>query len=291
MPPDPTDLEPELDRLFRLRPPEFVAARNALAKRLRSAGDRDGAARVAALARPSAPAWAVNQLHWESPELWSALVRAGRRVRRAQVETGGAPLAEVLAVRREAVAAARRDAVRRLAESGAALTAVLERRLGATLEALASGAGADVTPGRLTRELEAPGFDVLLSDSGFLARRGETGATAGAGAGEEPTATLEAEEAVSRARGELAASVRREEATAAEHEAAGTRAEAAAGHVADAERQLERSRFRAREAEGRLERARRALEAARAGRGEAEATLAAARRRLEAARGEAEEHD
>ena len=48
-------------KLYQLPPGEFTAARNALAKRLKNEGDRDGAALVAALAKPNLSSWAVNQ--------------------------------------------------------------------------------------------------------------------------------------------------------------------------------------------------------------------------------------
>jgi hypothetical protein len=58
------DLDAEAEGLYRLPIASFIEARDALAARRRAAGDRDGAARVRALRKPSASAWAVNQLHW-----------------------------------------------------------------------------------------------------------------------------------------------------------------------------------------------------------------------------------
>src|SRR4051794_30223271 len=55
---------------------EFIPARDALVKRLRADGDRDGAAAVAALRKPSVAAWAANQAIRSQPkaarELWAA---------------------------------------------------------------------------------------------------------------------------------------------------------------------------------------------------------------------------
>jgi hypothetical protein len=62
------DLEPEIDALFQRPLAEFTSARNALAARLRKEGRAGDAERVKALAKPPAPAWAVNQLFWASPK-------------------------------------------------------------------------------------------------------------------------------------------------------------------------------------------------------------------------------
>jgi len=63
--------------LFGLDPSEFVAARDALARTLRHAGDREQAAAVKALRRPAIPVWALNQVARARPDLIGALVDAG----------------------------------------------------------------------------------------------------------------------------------------------------------------------------------------------------------------------
>jgi hypothetical protein len=55
-------LERELDRLFGLPLAELTSEWNELARRLKSAGDREGAEQARALTKPSVAAWAVNQL-------------------------------------------------------------------------------------------------------------------------------------------------------------------------------------------------------------------------------------
>src|SRR5262245_53136433 len=52
----------DADDLYGLPLEQFVPERAALAKALRADGDRDEAARVAKLPKPSVAAWAVNQL-------------------------------------------------------------------------------------------------------------------------------------------------------------------------------------------------------------------------------------
>ena len=52
----------DLGDLYALPLEEFTAARNDLAARMREGGDRDEAARIGKLKRPTVAAWAVNQL-------------------------------------------------------------------------------------------------------------------------------------------------------------------------------------------------------------------------------------
>ena len=78
----PNDLDLEIDGLFRLPLSDFTAARNALAGRLKKDKRAIDAERVKALAKPPAPAWAVNQLYWEDPQAIDE--RCRRKGRRAQ---------------------------------------------------------------------------------------------------------------------------------------------------------------------------------------------------------------
>jgi len=55
-------VEDEIDALFKLPLGEFTPARNALAARLKKAGEQAEADAVKALPKPSVAAWVVNQL-------------------------------------------------------------------------------------------------------------------------------------------------------------------------------------------------------------------------------------
>lgn len=79
--------EEEVDDLYSKPLGDFTRARDALAKRLRQAGDKAAAERVKALRRPTAAAWALNQLARRYPQRMEALLDAGERLREAQ---GGA---------------------------------------------------------------------------------------------------------------------------------------------------------------------------------------------------------
>ena len=87
--------EDPVDRLYGLPAADFVAERDALAKALRAAGDREGAAQVKALAKPSRAAGALNRLLREHPDAAQALREAAGALAAAQDEllAGGAPAA------------------------------------------------------------------------------------------------------------------------------------------------------------------------------------------------------
>jgi hypothetical protein len=154
------DLDAKLDALYAAPLAEFVAARNALAKELAAAGRKEDAARVKTLAKPSAAAWAVNQVAHAEPRLVDALVSAGDRLRGKPPDVKAA-----MAGRREAVNAAAKAAERALEKSGRAVAPDVSRRISATLEAIATFGSAPGAPaaGRLTEDVPAPGFDEIAS--------------------------------------------------------------------------------------------------------------------------------
>jgi hypothetical protein len=155
-----------LDGLFRAPLGRFTGERDALAKRARAAGDAEGAARILALAKPSLPAWVVNQIYWSHRRELDRLLKVGARVRAVQEAGGGtaAALRQAAARRREAMSVLLDRAATILAEAGHAATRTTLRRIETSLEALAIGGGrAAEPPGRMTRELAPAGFEALLS--------------------------------------------------------------------------------------------------------------------------------
>ncbi len=156
-------VEAEVDALYRLAPDAFVAARNALAARLKAAGRREDSARVKGLARPATSAWAVNQIYWQARNFLERLLDAGEALRAAQ-ESGGEALRDAMRDRRDALGTARDRALGFLREAGHAATPALDQRLSSTLLALATYARrppAGVVVGRLVADLEPPGFEAL----------------------------------------------------------------------------------------------------------------------------------
>lgn len=172
------DLERELDRLYALPLPEFIGARNELAKRLKAGGERQAAAEVKALAKPSVTAWAVNALFHHERQRFDALLTAAAAVRAALAGKGDRRQAE--AARRAALRELLGRAAKVLAAAGHAATPANRQRISHTLETLAArDPEADgPRPGRLAADLEPQGFDVLTGLAASLAPAGGAGARA-----------------------------------------------------------------------------------------------------------------
>jgi hypothetical protein len=158
------DLDTEIDPLFQLPLAEFTSARNALAAHLKKQGRAVEAGRVKALAKPPAPAWAVNQLYWEDPKSFEALLTAGQRVRHAQAgKLRNVDLRVLLDEKKQLMRALIERATAVLAAGGQTASADVMRRVSTTLESLAAWGERDGIPkaGRLTADLDPPGFDTL----------------------------------------------------------------------------------------------------------------------------------
>jgi hypothetical protein len=157
-------LELELDRLFRLPLAELVEARDALADRLRKAGDKVLATRVKSVRRATPAAWALNQLHFEQPELLERARDASDEVRALHAQEGVDPraLSAALSTQRAVLHELVEAALARCEEGGHAGGPALQRKLLATLQAVLAGAS-DEAFGRLTRDLAASGFDAIAA--------------------------------------------------------------------------------------------------------------------------------
>ena len=161
----------DIDAVFQLPLDEFTAARNALAATLKTAGRADEAARVKALPRPPVSAWAVNQLYWRHRKTFSQFMAAGEKLRQAQAarlrdaRSKGADIREPLEARRRALSELAGHASALLKETGHTATPDLMRRMTTTLDALATYGERPEgpRPGRLTRDVDAPGFEALTS--------------------------------------------------------------------------------------------------------------------------------
>lgn len=199
-------LSDEEDRLYRLPLGEFVQARNALAAALKKSGDPDAARRVRDLPKPSASAWAVNQLYWTArPEL-DELITIGDRYRRAQraaLSGDGSDLAGAERDRLRGIDEAMRRIRHIVAESGQAASEPLMRRITTTLEAVASYGSENPNPmrGRLTEDVDSPGFGALSALAPLSTNTSER----------EAKDLLEEEAALVGARTALAKATKREE--------------------------------------------------------------------------------
>jgi len=77
------DIDAVADRLYSLRPDEFIAARDAEVAAAKKAGDREKAKMIGALRRPTVSAWLINALVRALPELTAELGRLGERMRQS----------------------------------------------------------------------------------------------------------------------------------------------------------------------------------------------------------------
>ena len=132
----------------------FVGERKRLATDLKAAGDREGAAKLAKLPRPTISAWVVNQLYWHARDAFDALMATAHKLRAGDL---GAT-----ANHREAIAALRKRADSMLEDAGHAATESTLRRVTQTLAALAASGGFDPDlPGTLAADRDPPGFEAI----------------------------------------------------------------------------------------------------------------------------------
>jgi hypothetical protein len=157
--------EEDVDALFTLPLSEFTGARNALAARLKKAGRGDEANQVKTLVKPSISAWAVNQLYWLHREVFDQLMSTGQRFRKAQTAKKVADINETLDARRAALAQLSDLTTTLLLDAGHNPSPETVHRITTTLEALSVYASLSGGPraGRLTQDVDPPGFDSLAS--------------------------------------------------------------------------------------------------------------------------------
>jgi hypothetical protein len=154
--------ETRIDELYALPPGEFTAARTSLVKETKASGDREGAAQVQALRKPTVAAWAVNQLARQRAAEVDELLAVGTELREGQKKALSGGGARAL----QEASARRRQLVDRLVQSGgeilenagsaptrAHLDEIANTLLAATVDERAAEA---VRQGRLDKELPAP---------------------------------------------------------------------------------------------------------------------------------------
>jgi hypothetical protein len=157
-------LDDDIDALFKLPLTEFVGARKALAARLKKSGFVSEAESVKALAKPSISAWTVNQLYWRHREAFDELIATSQRFRKAQVAGKMVNMREALDARREALSHLSALATEALLDAGHNPSLDTVRRIATTLEALSVATSpSGPTLGRLTHDIDPPGFDSLGS--------------------------------------------------------------------------------------------------------------------------------
>ena len=269
-------LEADLNRLYQLPPEQFVAERNSLAKRAGADG-----ADIRALPKPTAPVWAVNQLYWQQPEIYRALLDSAENLRATHKAVLGGRKGDLRAASRaheEALERALKAALAIAGEGKRTPTDTARQAIGAILRALPAGD----PPGRLRQAVTPGGFEILagLPAGGRVvpgpARTSSQPAAQKSGKGGEPAKKVD-KAAVARAQREV---------------------EVTSRSLAAAEQTARREEFEAaraaREAEKvqrRIKRAREAIQAAQAELEEAEREDADAQKKLDAARSRAASAD
>jgi hypothetical protein len=280
-------------RLYGLPLEEFTRERDALARQLRKDKERDAAAVVGKLPKPSQAAWAANQLARQHRDLVDELLAAGEALRDAQDAAigggGAAALREATAVERKAVDALV-TAAQDLRPGGRKPSEATLERLRNTLHAAAGDdeVRAALDAGRLVEDAAASGAWGLLAP---------------AAAGEEAEAPARRERTRTAPRRAAPKRTRTAEETAAEREAREREAAERAEAIREARERRQRLEAELREAradrrardrelaraEREAERAAKRLEAALAAAEEAREQADEARTELEAARQAAEE--
>ena len=174
--------EDELDRLYRAAPEEFVAEREALARRLKKDGNVDGAAAVRSIAKPTLPVWLVNRLARERKPKVRELVKTGERLREAHAGGDLSAFRDATRREREAVANLLEEARKLARDEGRRVSEAMLDRVASTLHAAAADEEARfrLAQGRLAEELEPPGFELLAGLAPVAApKRGAKGKQAG----------------------------------------------------------------------------------------------------------------
>lgn len=292
-------LDAELDRLFRLPPGELVEARNALADKLKRAGDKAGAARIKALKRAVPVAWAINQVWFEEPALLERAREATRELRELHARPGveAKRLAGAAEQQRVVMQAVVDAALRAGRDAGLSENALPRRKVFTTVQAWLTGKGEEA-PGRMTQELEASGFDAFAgmtlpavlpatalappSDAAPAAPSDAPSTAPVASDSGERAALEQAERLVAQHDGLAAAAIEHLLKRKAEHAAAQLSRDQAQTSLREAERQLAELRAMLDQRSRELERRAAALDDAQAQCQRAEASATAARSELAA---------
>lgn len=156
--------------LFRERPDTFVASRNRLVRELRARGDRESAAELASLRRPTLSVWAANRLHEVAADRFQELMAAGREVEAAQARAAAGDaeargeFRRLLARHASLIDELVRAGADLLEQEGYGASEEVLRRLAATLRTASadpSGPGQQLAEGRLQADLEPAGFGLV----------------------------------------------------------------------------------------------------------------------------------
>jgi hypothetical protein len=271
-------VEREESDLYGLPLDEFVPARTELERQLRKSGDRERAAAVKKLPKPSVAAWAVNQASRSQPKARRELLAASDELREVQQrllarKATGADLEKAAGRQRAAIDDLADAAAGLLTSDGKALADATLARVRETLAAVAADdelAGL-VEAGTLDRERRPAGLGFSLGPADAPAAPRKAPQKESKAAKEEPTkAAAKAKKEAAKAKKEREKLAKRRE---QELRAAREAVKAANAAEREAERRRKAAERDARKAAEALERAQRAAEQAAKARESAEAEL------------------
>jgi hypothetical protein len=241
------DFDEVAEELYGLDPGQFTPVRTAREKEAKAAGDRDLAAQIKALRKPSVSAWLANQLIRERKDQLEPLLALGEQLRELQASVSADQLREFTQQRHRLVYALAQEARSLGHQRGIAISDDVARELEQTLHSALGDAGAAeaLRVGRLTSGLRYAGFGPVeglpsSTDAISVGRKpspkpsskGRDDLSARRARAEEVRkAREEAQEVLDRARAELTDAETRRDEAAEETEAASARADAAREHL------------------------------------------------------------
>src|SRR5690348_14952877 len=145
------DLNQIVDELYALPPSDFTARRDQLSSEAKKAGERDLAAAVKALRRPSAAAFALNLMARTRGDRIDALIELGGRMKAAQEALSGDELRALGRQRSQLIHAVTQEVRSVSHDAGHPVSDSVAREIESTLEAAFADtwAGQAVRQGRL----------------------------------------------------------------------------------------------------------------------------------------------
>jgi hypothetical protein len=157
---DDAALDEVAEELYGVPPEEFVAARTTARDRAKGVGDKELAAAVAALPKPTTAAWVCNLLVRRQPAEVAQLTELGELLRQAQTNLSGDQLRQLGQQRNQVVAALARQARGLAHAEGHDVSSAVAEQVETTLRAAVvdPGAGEALAAGRLTTALSYSGL-------------------------------------------------------------------------------------------------------------------------------------
>jgi hypothetical protein len=152
------DVEEEISLLYQGESDAFLEGRKTLAAKLKKASDKESAARVLALAKPTPSAWATNRVSVTARHAFIAMLEQGKRLRSAMRESlrgaSGQQVALLQREQRESIEAVVAEASRLLEEAKLPSTNVVMGRVRTNLSTIAmTGRWGDTRAACLSKDL------------------------------------------------------------------------------------------------------------------------------------------